>query len=161
MQAIDGDFTRTGDAKGTGKIAVSGQIAEIEFVLLQGSLYLKGPTGGYQLLPQSAADGVYDPRVILDPAKGLPNLLTTVADPKTVGNEVVNGTQATKITGTVTKEQLSSLLPGVPTGADATFWLLPDTKYLPAKVSLTFPGNISADMSLSDIDKPFAVTPPV
>lgn len=160
VQSIDGDFTKTGDAKGTGKIAMAGQLAEIEFVLAGGSLYIKGPTGGFQQIPPSAAAGVYDPRVILDPGKGLPALLATVTDAKTVGNEDVNGKPTMKITGKVSKERLAVLLPGVPMGADATFWLEPDAKHLPVKVTLSFPGNISADVNVSDVDKPVTVAPP-
>ncbi|MCU1684098.1 MAG: hypothetical protein JWQ81_4837 [Amycolatopsis sp.] len=160
VQSIDGDLTKAGSAKGTGKVSLGGELAEIEFVLTGGSLYVKGPTGGFQKLPASLASSIYDPSAILDPNRGVPKLLSTMADAKSVAAEDVNGTPTIKVTGKVTKDVLTSLLPGIQSDANATFWLARDGRHLPVKATIAFPGNGSADVTLSNVDKPVTVTAP-
>src|SRR5439155_372274 len=83
-----------------------------EFVLVNGSLYIKGPTGGWQKLPAALSSSLYDPSAILDPARGIPKLLAGVQNAKTEGEEDVNGVATYKVTGTVPKDAMSGLLLG-------------------------------------------------
>jgi lipoprotein LprG len=160
VQSVDGDLTKAGQAKGTGKISMGGQLIEVEFVLTGGSLYLKGPTGGFQKLPASLGASLYDPSAILDPNRGIAKVLSSMGNPKSEATEDVNGTSTVKVTGKVADNALSGLLPGVTSGGDATFWLTKDGQHLPVKASITFPGNARADVTLSDVDKPVTVTAP-
>jgi lipoprotein LprG len=160
VQSVDGDLTKAGDAKGSGKISMGGQLIEVEFVLTGGSLYIKGPTGGYQKLPASLGASLYDPSAILDPDRGVAKVLSSMENPKSEATEDVNGTSAVKVTGKVAGTVLSGLLPGVTTGADATFWIANDARHLPVKASISFPGNARADVTLSDVDKPVTVAAP-
>ncbi len=160
VRSLDGDLTREGEAQGTGTIEQAGQLVEIEFVLTGDVLHLKGPTGGFQQIPAALSSSVYDPSAVLDPERGVANLLSGMRDPVTRAREDVGGTPAYKVTGTVPREVLSGVLPGVESGADLTVWLREDGGHLPLKASAAFPDDATVDVTLSDVDKPVTVTPP-
>ncbi|HKN53692.1 MAG TPA: LppX_LprAFG lipoprotein [Amycolatopsis sp.] len=162
VQRLDGDLTKAngGGAKGNGALTLLGQLVDAEFVLVNGSLYIKGPTGGWQKLPAALSSSLYDPSAILDPARGIPKLLAGVQNAKTEGEEDVNGVATYKVTGTVPKDAMSGLLPGIPADANATIWVRKDAGHAPVKASLGFPGNATVDVTLSDVDKPVTVTAP-
>lgn len=167
VQQLDGDLTRKGGkvaAKGTGKMKVMGQLVSVEFVLSGGTLYLKGPTGGYQEIPQAFSAAVYDPSAILDPKRGISSILRSVQGPQTINREEVNGTPALKVTGAVPADALSGLLPGISSKTDITFWLAQAQGHRPVKAAVTLPGGkgkpATAVVTLSQVNKPVTVTPP-
>ncbi|PWV72017.1 lipoprotein LprG [Prauserella marina] len=160
VQSLDGDLTKEGEAKGTGSLTQAGQLVEVEFVLAGDTLYLKGPTGGYQEIPAALSASLYDPSAVLDPERGVAKLLTSMREPKTVAKEEVEGTETYKVSGTVAKDVLEGLLPGVQSGADVSFWLRADGQHLPVKASAAFADDATVDVTLSDVDKPVTVTPP-
>jgi lipoprotein LprG len=168
VQNLEGDLTTeggsSGAARGTGKVALGGQLVEVEFVLAEDTLYIKGPTGGFQQLPAALGSSVYDPSAVLDPERGIAKVLRSVQNPVTEAQEEVEGVQAYKVTGTVTKEVLAGLLPGAPSGGDITFWLNTEGEHLPVKASVALQGEggeqATVDVTLSDVDRPVTVTPP-
>ncbi|WP_370946639.1 LppX_LprAFG lipoprotein [Amycolatopsis sp. cg5] len=164
VQSLDGDLTKEGGskggAKGTGKLSMLGQLTEVEFTLAGETLYIKGPTGSYQKVPIALGASIYDPSAVLDPNRGIAKVLTSVQNPKTEAKEDVNGTQAYKVTGKVTKDVLAQLLPGAPDDAVVSFWLAEAGKHLPVKATAVLPSNSSVDVTLSDVDKPVTITPP-
>lgn len=162
VQSLDGDLTKeggpSGGAKGTGKIEIGGQLVEAEFVVVEDSFYLRGPTGGFQKIPAAIGSSVYDPSAVLDPQRGIAKLVGSLQSPKTEAEEDVNGAPAYRITGKVGKDLLAGLLPGVQADADVTLWVLKDGR-MPQKVSAKFPEG-TVDVTLSDVDKPVTITPP-
>lgn len=162
VHSLDGDLTKAngGGAKGTGTLDLMGQVVDAQFVLVNGSLYVKGPTGGFQQIPAVLSSSIYDPSAILDPQRGIPKVLAGVQEPKTEGTEDVGGTPTYRVTGTVPKDALAGLVPGVSSDAKATIWLRQDGGHLPVKASLGYPGDASVDITLSDVDKPVTVTAP-
>ena len=162
VHSLDGDLTKAngGGAKGTGTLELLGQVVDAQFVLVNGSLYIKGPTGGFQKIPAVLSSSIYDPSAILDPQRGIPKVLSSVQGPKTDGKEDIDGTPTYRVKGTVPKDALAALVPGVSSDADATFWLRQDGGHLPVKASLGYPGNAAVDVTLSDVDKPVTVTAP-
>ncbi|MCP2300331.1 LppX_LprAFG lipoprotein [Actinokineospora globicatena] len=167
VQNAEGDLTReggpSGAAKGTVKLTLLGQLIEGEFVLVDDSLYIKGPTGGFQKYPASLSSNIYDPSAILDPDKGIANVLGKIQNPRTDGKESVEGTSAYKVSGKVTKDVASALVPGVNSDVDISVWLREDNKQ-PVKASVKLPGGegqtASVDLTLSDVDKPVTITAP-
>src|SRR3989442_1313126 len=85
-------------------------------------------------------------------AGGIPKVLSAVQGPKTDGKEDVDGTPTYRVTGTVPKDALSALVPGVSSDANATLWLRQDGGHLPVKASLGSQGGSSVDVTLSDVD---------
>jgi lipoprotein LprG len=162
VHSLDGDLTKAngGGAKGTGTLELMGQVVDAQFVLVNGSLYIKGPTGGFQQIPATLSSSIYDPSAILDPQRGIPKVLSAVQGPKTDGKEDVDGTPTYRVTGTVPKDALAALVPGASSDANATLWLRQDGGHLPVKASLGYPGGASVDVTLSDVDKPVTVTAP-
>ena len=162
VHSVDGDLTKAngGGAKGTGTLELMGQVVDAQFVLVNGSLYIKGPTGGFQQIPAALSSSIYDPSAILDSQRGIPKVLSSVQGPKTDGKEDVDGTPTYRVTGTVPKDALAALVPGVSSDANATFWLRQDGGHLPVKASLGYQGGASVDVTLSDVDKPVTVTAP-
>ena len=162
VRSLDGDLTKAngGGAKGTGTLELMGQVADAQFVLVNGSLYIKGPTGGFQQIPATLSSSIYDPSAILDPQRGIPKVLAAVQGPNTEGTEDVGGTPTYRVAGTVPKDALTALVPGTASNVNATFWLRQDGGHLPVKASLGYPGGASVDVTLSDVDKPVTVTAP-
>lgn len=162
VHGLEGDLTKAngGGAKGTGTLELLGQVVDAEFVLVNGSLYVKGPTGGFQQIPAALSSSIYDPSAILDPQRGIPKVLAGVQNAKTEAAEDVNGTPTYRVTGTVPKDALAGLLPGASADADAALWLRKDGGHLPVKASLGFPGGGVVAVTLSDVDKPVTVTAP-
>ncbi|WP_026424661.1 LppX_LprAFG lipoprotein [Actinokineospora inagensis] len=163
VQNAEGDLTREGGpagaAKGTVKLTLLGQLIEGEFVLVDNSLYIKGPTGGFQKYPAALSANIYDPSAILDPDKGIAKVLATIQQPKTEAKETVDGVSAYKVTGKVTKDVVSGVVPGVSTDVVVTVWAREDNKQ-PVKASVALGSDSSVDLTLSDIDKPVTITAP-
>lgn len=163
VKSAEGDLTREGGAGGAAKGTVSmdlmGSLFEGEFVLVDDSLYIKGPTGGYNELPASMVRSLYDPAAILDPDKGIAHVLKSVSDARTEGSEDIDGVSTYRVTGRVTKDVVSSLVPGIDSDVDITFWLRTDDGHQPVKASVKVPQG-TVDVTLSDIDKQVEITAP-
>lgn len=163
VHSAEGDLTREGAAKGTVNMDLLGQVFEGEFVLVDGTVHIKGPTGGFQKLPAALIANLYDPSAILNPDKGIANVLGNVQNAKTEGRETVDGTPTYKVTGRAAKDVVEGLVPGVESDVDITFWLREDNKQ-PVKASAALQGAdgkpASVDVTLSDVDKPVTITAP-
>ncbi len=163
VHTAEGDLTKAGAAKGKVNMELLGNLFEGEFVLVDNSIYIKGPTGPYQQLPASLISSVYDPGAILNPDKGIPKILASVQNPKFDGTETVDGQATNKVSGRASKDVVSSIVPGVGTDVDITFWLRQDNKQ-PVKAEAKLPGSdgktASVEVTLSDVDKPVTITKP-
>ncbi|SDC96686.1 LppX_LprAFG lipoprotein [Actinokineospora iranica] len=167
VQNAEGDLTReggpSGAAKGTVRLTLLGQLIEGEFVLVDGSLYIKGPTGGFQKYPAALSSSIYDPSAILNPDKGIANVLKQVQEPRTEAKETVEGVSAFKVSGKVAKDVVSVVVPGVSSDVDVSVWVREDNKQ-PVRATVTLPGGegkpASVDLTLSDVGKPVTITAP-
>lgn len=159
----DGDLNKAGAAKGKVNMELLGNLFEGEFVLVDNTIYIKGPTGPYQQLPAALISSIYDPAAILNPDKGIAKVLISVQNPKLEGTETVNGQATSKITGRAAKDVVSSIVPGVNSDVDITFWLRQDNKQ-PVKAEAKLPGKdnkpASVEVTLSDVDKPVTISKP-
>ncbi|HEX3589241.1 MAG TPA: LppX_LprAFG lipoprotein [Pseudonocardiaceae bacterium] len=165
VQNADGDLNAQGQAKGSAKISELGQTLQVDFVLVDKTFYLKGPTGGYQRIPAALAGNLFDPTAILDPNRGVAKVLTSVQGAATQGKESVDGVDCYKITGTVSKAVVSALLPGIAEDVGATIWVTADAKNLPVKAEFAVAGNggtqgARVDVTISHVNEPVSVTVP-
>jgi lipoprotein LprG len=165
IQNADGDLNAQGSAKGNAKVALLGQLTQVDFVLVNKIFYLKGPTGGYQKIPASLAGSLFDPSAILDPNRGIAKILTSVQGMQTQDKESVNGTDCYKITGKVGSAIVSALIPGITVDVTATLWVAADSKNLPVKASFAVPGaggsqGATVDVTFSNVNVPVTVTVP-
>jgi lipoprotein LprG len=163
VKSAEGDLTREGGpagaAKGTVSMELMGSLFEGEFVLVDDTLYIKGPTGGFTQLPASVVRSLYDPAAILDPDKGIAKVLSSVTDARTEGTEDIDGVSTYRVTGRVTKDVVSSLVPGIDSDVDITFWLRQDDGHQPVKATVKVPKG-TVDVTLSDVDKQVEITAP-
>ena len=163
VHSAEGDLTKEGKAKGKVSMDLLGNLFEGEFVLVGGSIYIKGATGGFQKLNASLISAVYDPGAILNPDRGIAKVLSSVQNPKTEAKESVEGASAYKVTGRVSKDVAASIVPGVSSDVDITFWLREDNKQ-PVKASVTMPGAdnkpATVDVTLSNVNQPVTITAP-
>jgi lipoprotein LprG len=166
VKSAEGDLTREGGPKGAAKGTISmnfmGNLFEGEFVLVEDTLFLKGPTGGYEEIPASLVRSVYDPAAILDPERGIAKVLSSVQNAKTEAAEDVDGVATYKVTGRVGKDVVTSLVPGINDDVDITFWVKQDGDHQPVKASVKVPaeGDPTVDVTLSDVGKPVSITAP-
>jgi lipoprotein LprG len=159
VKDVNGDLTKEGSAKGNAKLDQFGQVFEVDFVLVDKKLYIKGITGSWQEFGD--ASKIYDPSAILDPERGVTNMLASVRSPKTEGREEVNGVKTFRVKGKVDKDVAAGLVPGVQSDVNATLWVREEGNHQPVKATIEVtPGN-SVDITLSDVDKPVSVSKPV
>ncbi|HEX3778992.1 MAG TPA: LppX_LprAFG lipoprotein [Pseudonocardiaceae bacterium] len=165
IHSANGSLNAAGQAKGNADLSEFGQLVEVEFVLTGDTFYLKGPTGGYQKLSATDAKSLFDPTAILDPNRGVANVLAHIQNPRSEGTASVNGTTTDKITGKVDGSVVDPIVPGVTGDVTATLWLATDAKALPVKAEFTVPAVVSnssatVDVTLSNYNQPVSVSAP-
>lgn len=162
ISKAEGDLTRSGDAKGTATISQFGQLIEAQFVLAAKKLYIKGPTGGFVAVPESATGSIYDPSAILDPARGVANVLAKASGPTVVSTDA----DATVVTATVPRSVAAALVPGLQSDVTGTFTVaaagntLTSARFDVTDTSLTAGKPASVTVVLSDLGAPVDVAVP-
>ncbi|HUR07245.1 MAG TPA: LppX_LprAFG lipoprotein [Nonomuraea sp.] len=154
VKKADGRLTAAGDADGTITIEVLGSLQELTFALVGDTVHFKGPTGGFQKMTRKDLAQIYDPSLILNPTKGLAQLLGTATDPRVEAEE--NGVY--QVAATFSGQVLGTLVPGVTQGVNAKIWVDKATSRL-TKVELPLQDG-TVTVSLSDYDAPVTITPP-
>ena len=159
VQSAQGDLTAAGDAQGTAKIVQFGQLVEVEFVLVGGDLYIKGPTGGFGKVPAALAGGIYDPSAILDPERGVAKVLTSVTNPTITSSD--GGSW--QVSGTVPAAVAAALVPGIASDVAALLTISMATSELTA-AQFTLDGSdgkpATAKVELSDFNETVSISPP-
>lgn len=164
VQGAEGDLNKDGSGKGTAKISQSGLLLEVEFVLLDKKLYIKGPTGPFQEVP--GGTDLYDPSAILDPARGIAKVISSISDPKTETAEKINDTPTYRVSGKSTKAAVQEIVPGVTGDVDIKVWVREDGKHQPVRAWIQLPpekqgaGAATVEVTLSEVDKPVTVSAP-
>lgn len=166
VRGAEGAITRDGEASGTVSLEQSGDLVLYEVVIAEGTFYVKGPTGGFQALPAIAAQGLYDPTRLLDPFEGLAGLLATARDPRTVGVEEVDGTEAYRVRAGIGTGLLDELMPLAPgqDQVDADLWVaVEESHLLRIEVSVQAEGEdepTTLRLTFSDFNRPTDIEPP-
>jgi len=159
VQKAQGTLNSTGDAKGTASLVELGQLVEVEFVLVGGDLYVKGPTGGFAKVPAALAGQVYDPSVTLNPATGVAKVLSSVQNPVVTGSDAGSWL----VSGTVPAAVVGALVPGITTDVSAVFTIGMTGAQLTA-ATFTLNGDdgkpATVTVTLSDINQPVSISPP-
>lgn len=162
ISRAEGDLTRQGDAAGTAGITQFGQLVEAQFVLKDGRLFVKGPTGGFVELPASATGTLYDPSAILDPDRGVAAVLARASDPVlTSADDAVS-----VVTATVPQVVAAALVPGLQSDVRGTFTVSAgDNTVSAARFDVTDPSltggsPASVTVELSDLGAPVDIAVP-
>jgi lipoprotein LprG len=158
VREVSGVVTRAGEAEGTATIEQFGQLVELRFVVL-GDTFHYQLLGGWAQLPREQAAEFYDPSVILDPDRGVANLLRTATDPEVLQRDG----DRYQVAASFDAEALAALLPDAGAGTTGTLWIGVDR---PLLHRAEFPlsgddgpaGTLTVD--LSDFDAPVDITAP-
>ncbi|WP_189062181.1 LppX_LprAFG lipoprotein [Longimycelium tulufanense] len=164
LRGAEGDLTRAGNARGKARVQQAGSVAELDFVLVDQDIYVKGPTGGYQRFPAGLAATLYDPSAILDPERGVAKLLSEASGPRTEAEEEVAGTKSYRVAATAPKDALSGLLPGMTEDVPGTLWVDAGSKRL-VQARFDVPGadggnKVPVTVAFSDFGKQVDIRPP-
>lgn len=161
IKNLSGDLTNAPAvaAKGHTRISMGGGDVEADFVVLDGTLY--GALDANTWNDFGPASNVYDVSVILNPDKGLANLLANVKDPKADGRETINGIQTVKIMGKVSADDVNKIAPRVAEGdVPATVWIREDGNHDLVQAELEPSEGNSIQMTLSKWNEPVTVEKP-
>jgi len=160
LRQVDGVITRTGEAEGTAQVEQLGQRVELRFVVVDDTFHYQ-LFGGWQQLPLAEASEFYDPSAILDPDRGLAQLLRTATDATVQRRDG----DLYEVTATFGAAGLAGLLPGMPDGTEGTVWIGVDRPLLhrarvpvPAEAGGGEAGTLS--VTLSDFDQPVTISAP-
>lgn len=164
LKTLEGDLTNTPAvaAKGNVEITLTDPPSKADFVVINGDLYTN-LFGGWGDGPFGPAAEIYDVGVILDPDKGLANILASFTDPVVDGVETINGVQSARITGKVAPEAVNSIAPklGATTPVDGIAWVAVDGDHALTQAKLIVSEGNSIQMTTSDWGKPVDVVAPV
>jgi len=151
LNSGDGVATHAPAFKGKLTVRTAGSTIDAEVVAVGSKVYAKLPftTNFTELPPAQLADlGAPDPAILLDPAKGLTAVLSTLKDPKIKGETRDGAKVLTEITGSVQGKSLQGIFPKAPADKDfpSTFKIDKDSKQL---VSATITGPFYAGATSS------------
>ncbi|WP_406673030.1 LppX_LprAFG lipoprotein [Nonomuraea sp. N2-4H] len=154
LKKADGRLTAEGDADGTITLEALGSLLEVTFAVVGDTVHFKGATGGFQKMTRQQLAQIYDPSVILEPTKGVAQLLASGTDPKVEAVENGSYRVATTFPGSV----VGQIVPGVTQGVNAKIWIDQASGRL-TKASLPLEGG-TVTVSFSDYDAPVTIKPP-
>ncbi|OBA96680.1 hypothetical protein A5662_17370 [Mycobacteriaceae bacterium 1482268.1] len=162
IKTLGGDLTQSPAvaAAGNAKLTFQGSDVDAKFVVADANLFVA--LAGDSFIDMGPAADVYDISAILNPDKGLANVLANFSDPKSESTETINGIETVKVTGQVSAEAVNSIAPSIEAKAPApgTAWIEKDGNHKLVQIKLEpTPGN-TLQMTLSDWDKPVTVTKP-
>ncbi|HVW40648.1 MAG TPA: LppX_LprAFG lipoprotein [Amycolatopsis sp.] len=109
-----------GSATGQADMQESTNRFELTFAIAGDTLRLTDAKGVQTEEPVPAA---YNPVALLEPAKGLPNLLRSASDLKTETKEDVQGVATYRVTGELAKDAIASVVPAIHSDVDVKFWV--------------------------------------
>ncbi|MEV4799022.1 LppX_LprAFG lipoprotein [Nonomuraea sp. NPDC049421] len=154
LKKADGRLTAEGDADGTITLEALGNLLEVTFAVVGDTVHFKGATGGFQKMTRQQLAQIYDPSVILEPTKGVAQLLASGTDPKV--EAVENGSY--RVATTFPANVVGQIVPGVTQGVNGKIWIDQASSRL-TKASLPLQGG-TVTVSFSDYDAPVTIKPP-
>ncbi|HZQ33889.1 MAG TPA: LppX_LprAFG lipoprotein [Mycobacterium sp.] len=162
IKTLTGDLTNTPAvaAKGHTKVSLGGDDADVDFVVLDGTLYGSLDPGIWNSF--GPAVNVYDVSTILNPSAGLANVLANLSNPKTEGQQTINGVNTVEITGDVTADTVKKIAPKlkVTGNVSTTVWIRADGNHDLVQAKLEPSSGNSIQMTLSNWNQPVNVEKP-
>jgi lipoprotein LprA len=164
---LDGDISNTPQtvATGTATLLVGKSPQEAKFVYVDGHLYSDlGEPGTYVDFGNGAS--IYNVAVLLDPSKGLANVLSKLQGGAVAGTEQVNGVATTKITGNSSADDIATLAGSKLTAESVTtvpttVWIASDGSSHLVQLQIHPTNDTSVTLTMSDWGKTVTATKPV
>jgi lipoprotein LprA len=137
---------------------------DAKFVFVDGHLYSDlGKAGTYTDFGNGKS--IYNVSVLLDPNKGLANVVSKLQGASVAGTEQVNGIATTKITGNSSADDITTLAGYKLTAKDVktvptTVWIASDGSSHLVKIQINPTGDSSVTLTMSDWGKHVTATKP-
>jgi len=166
VKDASGVIRSDGKARATAHLNQGGRLVEYEYVLVDGQIYLKGPTGGFQTISPTIAARFFNPTALLSGEKSLSSGLAKSRDAKTEAEEEVEGVDTYRIRASVNVadvEGLSLLASG--SQGEPTLWIAKEPSHL-VKAVLPFkvgnrPEETTVTVTFSDFNENVEITAPI
>ncbi|BBY05035.1 LppX_LprAFG lipoprotein [Mycobacterium noviomagense] len=163
---LDGDISNTPKtvATGTATLLVGQSPQDAKFVYVDDHLYSDiGKPGSYTDFGNGKS--IYNVSVLLDPNKGLANVISKLQGASVAGTEQVNGVATTKITGNSSADDIATLAGSKLTAQNVktvptTLWIASDGSSHLVKIQINPTGNTSVSLTMSDWGKQVTATKP-
>lgn len=160
-----GVITTDGKAQATAQVSQAGRLVEYEYVLVNGKIYLKGATGGFQEVPATIAGRIFNPTALLTGEKSLSKGLAKSRDAKTEAEEEVEDVEAYRVKAKINPADVEGLiLLASGSAQEATLWIAKDTSHL-VKAVLPFKlgdrEETVVTVTFSDFNENVEITPPI
>jgi lipoprotein LprA len=167
VTTLNGDVSSTPQmaATGTATLTVGQKPVDTKFVFVDGHLYSDVADPGGKFTDYGDGVSIYDVSILLDPNRGLANILSNLKDPKVAGTEQVNGVATTKITGTSSSSDIARLAgsrmgPEKATTAPTTVWIASDGSNHLVQLQILPVQNGTITLTMSDWGKQVTATKP-
>lgn len=156
VREVAGVVTRDGEAEGTAQVLL-GQQLELRFVVVDDTFYYR-LIGDWASMPLSQAAQFYDPSAILDPDRGVANLLRTASDARVVDRDG----DRYRVRARFDPAALGVLVPGADEPVEGTVWIGVDR---PLLQQAEFPLDDGTEagtlrVELSGFDQPVTINAP-
>jgi lipoprotein LprG len=162
VKKLTGDLTNVPSTavQGNATITMGSSDVDIQYVVFDSVLYASLTPNNW--LDMGPATDIYDPSAILNPDSGLANMLVNVADAKSESIEKVNGVDTVKITGNVSADAVTKLIPQlkVTKPVPGTMWIQKDDPHNLAQARIDPSEGANIQMTLSEWGKTVTVTRP-
>ncbi|MGJ6127297.1 LppX_LprAFG lipoprotein [Mycolicibacterium sp. Y3] len=164
---LEADVASKPTAVGTGEATLqmgADKTQSAKIIFVDGHLYSDIADPG-KFTDYGQGNSIYDVSVILDTQKGLANALAKLKDPKAQGSEDIDGTKATKITGTSSTNDVaqlagSKLAPEKEQTVPVTVWIAQDDPHHLLKAEIEPKPGTNVTVTLSDFGKQVSATKP-
>lgn len=162
VRELSGDVTSTpaGAATGNANVRINEQFYKTDFIVIGGQLYAK--LDGANFSEVGAAQESYDPAVLLDPERGVANLVAKIQNPVSEARETVDGADTVKITGTLSPSEFDSIVPGLGGRTEAfpiTVWVTAAAPFVLVKAEVTIDDAVIT-IDTSKWGEPVTITAP-
>lgn len=162
VKTLEGDLTNQPStaAKGNATITLLGSDVDVKFVVIDSDLY--GAISGDDYDNYGPAEKIYDVAAILDPNKGLANLVSNLADPKSDGRETINGQSTVRVTGMASVDAVNKLAAQLKATEPipCTVWIQEGGDHELVQAQLNPSQGNSIQMTLSNWNAPVTVEKP-
>lgn len=162
VKRLEGDLTTqpATAAKGNARVSIMGADADVKFVVMDGDLY--GAITGDTYINYGSAANIYDVSAILDPQRGLANLLSAFTDPKAEAHETIGSADTIRISGKIPADAVNKLAPqlAVTEALPGTVWIQEDGDHQLVQARLQYTPETALDMTLSQWGEPVTIDKP-
>jgi lipoprotein LprA len=163
---LEGDISTTPQtaATGTATLLVGQSPQDAKFVFVDGHLYSDlGKPGSYTDFGNGKS--IYNVSVLLDPNKGLANVLAKLQGGSVAGTEQVNGVATTKIAGNSSADDIATLAGFKLTAQDVTtvptmVWIATDGSFHLVQLQIKPTADTSVTLTMSDWGKQVTAAKP-